>query len=91
MEMVVRMSGAVEVVLEKLVEKGYFKTKSEALRAGILGLGREYRLFEDKDVEAELVVRKIKQVEREITDGKRKLVPLDEVIKQAGFSRKDLE
>ncbi len=91
MEMVVRMSGAVEIVLEKLVERGYFKTKSEALRAGVLELGREYHLFDDKEVEDALAIRKIQQMEKLEKEGKVKFTPLDEVIKQAGLTGKDLE
>ena len=45
-EMVVRLDGIVEEILNELVEAGYFKTKAEALRAGMLGLGKEYRIIE---------------------------------------------
>ncbi|MCX6777762.1 MAG: hypothetical protein NT157_02655 [Candidatus Micrarchaeota archaeon] len=47
MESLVRFEGIVEEVLNELVEAGYFKTKSEALRAGILGLGKEYRILDE--------------------------------------------
>ena len=85
MELVVRMSGAVEIVLEKLVQRGYYKTKSEALRAGVLKLGGEYHLFEDQEVEDALVVRKIQQMEKEVQEGKRKLIPARDVFKNAGL------
>ncbi|MBI2444823.1 hypothetical protein HYV43_00350 [Candidatus Micrarchaeota archaeon] len=91
MELVVRMSGAVEIVLEKLVERGYFKTKSEALRAGVLELGREYHLFEDPEVEKALVVKKIRQLEQQEKEGNAKFTKLDDVIKEAGLRRNDFE
>lgn len=37
-----RFGGAVEQVLDRLVKDGYFATKSEAVRAGVLELGKEY-------------------------------------------------
>lgn len=40
--LLVRFSGAIEETLDKLVKEGYFVTKSEAVRAGILQLGKEY-------------------------------------------------
>ena len=40
--LLVRFSGAVEKVLDKLIKEGYFATKSEAVRAGLLELGKEY-------------------------------------------------
>ncbi|MBI5159325.1 hypothetical protein HY992_04350 [Candidatus Micrarchaeota archaeon] len=47
METVVRLSGVVETILGELVQRGFFKTKSEAIRAGVLGLGKEYHLLEE--------------------------------------------
>ena len=60
METVAKFSGISEYVLEKLVDMGYFQTRTEALRAGILELGKEYKLLDDpKALEDELVVGKI--------------------------------
>ncbi|MFH1106406.1 MAG: hypothetical protein V1787_00770 [Candidatus Micrarchaeota archaeon] len=81
MEMVVRMEGMVENVLNRLVEKGYFKTKSEAVRAGILELGKEYALVGS---EKYLVSRKIARLERLADQGKLKFTPLEEVARKAG-------
>ncbi len=47
METVVRFEGMVEQILNELVESGYFKTKTEALRAGVLELGKEYHIIDD--------------------------------------------
>jgi Arc/MetJ-type ribon-helix-helix transcriptional regulator len=89
MEAVVRFEGAVAMVLEKLVELGYFKTKSEAIRAGVLELGKEYQVLKTpKELEAELVVQKVERIDREIDAGKRKLTPLREVLREAKARRK---
>ena len=42
MDAVVRLEGAVESALENLIAQGFFKTRAEAIRAGILSLAKEY-------------------------------------------------
>ncbi len=84
MEAVVRFDGAVAVVLEKLVEMGYFRTKSEAIRAGVLALGSEYGMVSDpKELEAELVIRKMDRIDKEIDEGKRKTHRLEDVLRES--------
>jgi Arc/MetJ-type ribon-helix-helix transcriptional regulator len=41
----VRVRWATARMLEELVEKGYYSTKAEALRAGILHLAEEYGMI----------------------------------------------
>lgn len=43
--MLVRLSGTAADVLNELVRRGYFATKSEAIRAGILRLAESFGLF----------------------------------------------
>ena len=89
MEAVVRFEGAVAMVLEKLVEMGYYKTKSEAIRAGVLELGKEYDILNSpRELEAEMVIRKVEQIDREIDEGKRKVYTLDEVLKESRKRKK---
>jgi len=83
-ETVVRLEGAVETVLEKLVKEGYYKTKAEAIRAGILELGREYALIGGR--ERKLVAQKIRGMRAEVRSGKKKLVSIEDVAKRAGVS-----
>ena len=86
METVVKMDGIPELVLDRLVALGYFRTKTEAIRAGVVGLGREYGLLATPQaIEDELVVRKMKRIDEEITAGKRKLIPLEDVLKENGM------
>lgn len=82
METVVRLEGVVEKVLERLITEGYYKTKAEAIRAGILELGREYALIGGR--EAHLVSKRIEEMEEEVKAGRKKLVPIAEVAKKAG-------
>jgi hypothetical protein len=44
-KLLVRLSGATADVLNELVKRGYFATKSEAVRVEILRLGENFGLF----------------------------------------------
>ncbi len=75
MEAVVRLDGAVAAALTRLVELGYFQTRSEAIRAGILHLSKEFQVLRSpQEVEDELVVQKMKRVEAEVKSGKIKML-----------------
>lgn len=80
-ETLVRLDGAVERVLVALVHEGYYKTKTEAIRAGILELGREYSLIGS---ETQLLAKRIQLMDAEVKAGKKKLYSLEEVAKEAG-------
>jgi Arc/MetJ-type ribon-helix-helix transcriptional regulator len=85
-DVLVRMQPAQELVLEKLTKTGIFKTRSEAIRAGIMGLGKEYSIFKTaQEIEDELVVRKMQRIDEEIKAGKRKVFTEEEVKKKYGF------
>lgn len=83
MEMVVRLDGMVEKILNLLVKQGYYKTKTEAIRAGILWIGRDYNLIADP--ERTLVSKRIKQMQAEVRSGKKRMIPLEEVAREAGI------
>ena len=85
-ERLVRFEGVQEIILEKLTELGVFKTRSEAIRAGILELGKEYNVFKSiKDIEDELAARKMMKISEEIKQGKRKVFSEEQVKKKYGF------
>lgn len=91
METVVRLNGAAEYVLDRLVTLGYFQTRTEALRAGVLGLGKEYGVVTTpQEMEDALAARKMAKVSMEIKTGKRKLVPLKDVLAEYGLTEKEL-
>ena len=41
-KVLVKLKGVPASVLSKLIQKGYYSTKSEALRAGVVRLGQEF-------------------------------------------------
>ncbi len=52
MDTVVRLEGAVEAALEKLIGNGFFKTRAEVIRAGIMVLAKEYGVMPKPGEEA---------------------------------------
>ena len=82
MQAITRFDGVAELILNKLVDKKYYGTKSEAIRAGVLELGLKWNLsLEDEN---ELVIRKMRQMSAEVKAGKKKTYTLEEVAKEAG-------
>ncbi len=82
----VGLQGPQELILEKVVDLGIFKTKSEAIRSAVNNLGKEHKLFKDAQaLEDELVLRKMIQIDKEIQQGKRKVFSEEEVKKKYGF------
>jgi len=66
-ETLVRFEGAQELIMDKLVETGIFKTRSEVIRAGILELGKDYGVLKSvKEIEKELAERKLRKEEKEM-------------------------
>ena len=85
-ETLVRLEGAPELILEKLTSLGFFKTKTEAIRAAILDLGKDYKMFNSiQELEDELAARKMALIHEEIKSGKRKVFTEAEVKKKYGF------
>ena len=58
------VKGIAEIILEKAVELGLARSKSDVIRMGIFALKKEYNLI--KDLEMELVERKLKKEEAEM-------------------------
>ena len=80
------LQGPQELILEKALELGLYKTKAEAVRGAINDLGKEYKIFKDaQGLEDELVARKMQQIDKEIKQGKRKVFSEEEIKKKYGF------
>lgn len=78
-----------DVMLDMLIERGYFRTKTEAYRAGIIELCGKFGLAKDAQaLQDELAARKIEKISKEIDEGKRKVYPLDEVLEESRRRRK---
>ena len=56
--------GVPELILEKAVELGLARSKTDALRMGVFALNKEYGLV--KDIELEMVGKKIKKEREEM-------------------------
>ena len=81
--LLVRFEPAQEFVLNKLTRIGIYKTRSEAIRAGIMQLGKEHSLFSNaNDLENELVAKKMIKISKEVSEGKRKIFSESEVKKK---------
>ncbi len=70
--------GAPELILQKAVDLGIARSKTEALRMGIFALNKEYSIV--KDLEAELVARKIERQENEMLSKKKRYLTEDEAL-----------
>ena len=55
-DILVHLNGAVEKTLQRLVQTGFFKTKSEAVRVGILKLGKEYQVIKSREELKQMVM-----------------------------------
>ena len=64
MRTTVALEGAMDLILEKAVELGLARSKTDAIRMGVFALNKEYHLV--KDFELEMVARKIKSEQREM-------------------------
>jgi Arc/MetJ-type ribon-helix-helix transcriptional regulator len=83
MNMNVRLFGASELVLERLIELGYFKSKNEAIRVGLFELAKEYKVLPTKqEIEDYLVARRMDRAMRDIKSGKTRVYTASEIKKK---------
>jgi len=68
MRTTLEFEGLPEVILQKAVDLGIARSKTDALRMGIFALNKEFHLIENP--EAELVSRKLAEEEREMKKNK---------------------
>lgn len=86
MQTLVKLRGIPEDVLKVLISRGYFRTKTEAIRAGILSLGKEYHVIKSpKELELELVALKMAEEEAEMSAKGQKYLSEEEVKRKYGF------
>ncbi|MFH1391134.1 MAG: hypothetical protein ABIH20_02365 [Candidatus Diapherotrites archaeon] len=78
MRTTLQFEGVPEVILDKAVELGLARSKTDAIRMGIFALNKEYNLI--KDIELEMVGRKIEKEKREMTAKSQKYISLDDAI-----------
>ena len=80
-DLLVHLDGAVEETLNLLLEAGFFKTKAEVVRTGILKLGEQYHSVKTREEFLdELAVKKMEQLDEEVKKGKRKLLTAEQAL-----------
>jgi len=70
----VSLRGKTMQILESMIAKGYANTKSEAIRLAIINFAKE-NLSEE-----ELVSRKIERIEKQVKNGKRKVLNAEQAL-----------
>ena len=78
MRTTLKFEGTTELILEKAVEFGLAGSKTDALRMGVFALNREYNLV--KDIETELVSRKILKEKKEMGKKEEKYLSEEEAL-----------
>jgi len=78
MRTTLEFEGTTELILEKAVELGLARSKTDALRMGIFALNREYNLV--KDIELELVKRKILKEKKAMAEKGEKYLSEEEAL-----------
>ncbi len=70
----VTLRGRIRQILDSMVEEGYANTKSEAIRLAILNFGEEH-------INEEIMIKeKLDKINKEIKEGKRKLLSSREAL-----------
>ncbi len=80
MKTTIELTGLLEHILEKAVDAGLARSKTDALRIGVIELNHNYHLIEDE--EAEAVIRKIQRVEAENKAKGKRLITHAEVLEK---------
>ena len=78
MRTTVQLKGMPNIILEKAVELGVARSKTDALRMGVFALNKEYNLV--KDLEMELVGRKIEKERAEMKKKGQKYLSKEEAL-----------
>jgi len=83
-EFMVRLKGKQAKYLSDFIEQGYYTTKSEVVRAGILELAQKHKVEEAKPSKEEVILvnRAIAREMDKIKKGKTKTYTLEEVLKK---------
>lgn len=78
MRTTIHFSGLLELILQKAVNLGIARSKTDALRMGVFSLNKEFRLV--KEVEMEMVAHKLAEEEEELVRTKRRYLSEAEAL-----------
>jgi len=84
MHMTVKFEGYLETIVDRALKRGIVRTRTEALRAGLLELANKYGLGEEDEGEAE-VLEEVRNLEDAIAKGKMKTYSKKEFERRAGL------
>ena len=77
MNMNVRLEGMSETILDKLIELGYFKSKNDAIRVGLVELAIKYNVMPTKEeIEDYYYSMKAKEVIDKVDEIAKKNIPI---------------
>ena len=78
-----KMDGLVEEVINELVDKRIASNKTEAIRMAVLHYNEHYGIIPmNQYLEDKLAVKKMQAIDREIDEGKRKVISGEEFMKK---------
>jgi len=84
-EFIVRLNGKPKEYVDRFLEKGYFNTKSEVVRLGIMELASKYKIDTEEYLpskeEIKLVGKAVKREMAKIKNGKTKVHSQEEFFK----------
>ncbi|MCC7552259.1 hypothetical protein KO317_01170 [Candidatus Micrarchaeota archaeon] len=69
MHITVNFEGYIEDIIENAIQKGLAKTKTEALRLGVLELNDRYGLLKN-DTELSMLKKKLETIDNQINTGR---------------------
>ena len=79
----IKLEGFPEEILKRMVELGIASNKTEAIRLALMDYNEHHRVRKVAQyVEDELALRKMQQIDKEIKEGKRKVLSEKEVLKK---------
>lgn len=92
MNMNIRLEGMSKNILDKLVELGYFKSKNDAIRVGLVELAIKYNVMPTKEeIEDYYYSMKAKKIVDKIDSGEMKTYNSEEMIKRHPNLKKELK
>lgn len=78
-----KLEGFPEEILNEMVHKGIASNKTEAIRLMILDYNKQYGIKKmDEYLEDQAIIKKIKTMEKEVKEGKRKVLNEEDVLKK---------
>ncbi|HIH19931.1 TPA: hypothetical protein HA244_01545 [Candidatus Micrarchaeota archaeon] len=89
MKTTIAFEGYLDLVLQRAVDLGIARSKTDAIRLGVFELNNKYHLAEQP--ETNLVIKKMQKLDDETRAGKRKTLSEEDVLKKYPHLRKTMK